>query len=59
MNLNNPLASSFPRRRESSEKTSRVADKTKALSATRIYLIFWIPACAGMTLFFGLMDNPG
>jgi hypothetical protein len=32
LNQNNPLASSFPRRRESSNKTFRAADNTAMLS---------------------------
>jgi len=56
---NNPLAPSFPRRRESSNKTFREADKTGVLSRFAEHIsINWIPACAGMTG-FRLMDNLG
>jgi hypothetical protein len=53
LNQNNPLASLFPRRRESSIKTFRAADIAAMLSRFRgVILINWIPACAGMTEFF-------
>ncbi len=59
MSPNNPLAPSFPRRRESSNKTFREADKTGLLSHfTEPISINWIPAFAGMTG-FPLMANLG
>jgi hypothetical protein len=54
---NNSLATSFPRRRESSKTTFREANKIGMLSRIAGHIsINWIPACAGMTG-GNLMDN--
>ena len=51
MNPENPLALSFPRRRESSElNISRSGQHLGFVPLRGDYSINWIPACAGMTL---------
>jgi hypothetical protein len=57
MNQNNPLAPSFPRRRESSKIIFREADKTLLL--TRYAGIFYQldSRLRGNDEFFGLMGN--
>jgi hypothetical protein len=51
-NPKNPLASSFPRKRESSKKKhSAKRTRTRFCPASRVYSINWIPAFAGMTMF--------
>ena len=57
MNPDNPLAPSFPRRRESSKTNTPHSGQNLSVGPPRgDYSIIWIPACAGMTN-FGLMDN--
>jgi len=51
MNPENPLASSFPRRRESSEiNTPQGGQHLDFVPLREDCLINWIPAFAGMTL---------
>jgi thiamine biosynthesis lipoprotein len=53
--MKKPSFPSFPRKRESSQKTlSRAAGPNQGVVCCAGYLFRWIPACAGMTVCWGL-----